>query len=103
MVKQNRSPHVSIERLLTGMHEAYKDELTRMKQTNIIVVKRNCSLQGPTSHLGVMHAPAVLEGKDVQTSTPRVLTHGCGSKNRYQNGTLASGNLDQNLRFAPPV
>ena len=23
---------------------------------------------------------------------------GCGSKNRYQNGTLVSGNMDQNLR-----
>ena len=23
---------------------------------------------------------------------------GCGSRNRYQNGTLASGNMDQNLR-----
>ena len=26
---------------------------------------------------------------------------GCGSKNRYQNGTLASGNMDQNLRNPP--
>ena len=25
-------------------------------------------------------------------------TNGCGSKNRYQNGTLVSGNMDQNLR-----
>ena len=25
-------------------------------------------------------------------------TCGCGSKNRYQNGTLVSGNMDQNLR-----
>ena len=25
-------------------------------------------------------------------------TYGCGSKNRYQNGTLVSGNMDQNLR-----
>ena len=24
--------------------------------------------------------------------------YGCGSKNRYQNGTLASGNMDHNLR-----
>ena len=24
--------------------------------------------------------------------------HGCGSKPRYQNGTLVSGNMDQNLR-----
>ena len=24
--------------------------------------------------------------------------NGCGSKNRYQNGTLVSGNMDQNLR-----
>ena len=28
--------------------------------------------------------------------------YGCGSKNRYQHGTLGSGNMDQNLRFAPP-
>ena len=28
---------------------------------------------------------------------------GCGSKTRYQNGTLVSGNMDQNLRLAPPV
>ena len=28
---------------------------------------------------------------------------GSGSKNQYQNGTLVSGNMDQNLRFAPPV
>ena len=27
-------------------------------------------------------------------------THGCGSKNRHQNGTLVSGNMDQNL--TPP-
>ena len=27
----------------------------------------------------------------------------CGSKNRYQNGTLVSGNMDQNPRFAPRV
>ena len=26
-----------------------------------------------------------------------------GSKTRYQNGTLASGNMDQHLRFGPPV
>ena len=25
-------------------------------------------------------------------------TYGCGSKTRYQNGTLVSGNMDQNLR-----
>ena len=30
-------------------------------------------------------------------------TNGCGSTHRYQNGTLVSGNTDQNLRFAPPV
>ena len=24
--------------------------------------------------------------------------YGCGSKNRYQNGTLVSGNMDQHLR-----
>ena len=28
---------------------------------------------------------------------------GCGSKNRYQNGTLVSANMDQTLRFAPAV
>ena len=27
-----------------------------------------------------------------------VYTNGCGSKNRYQNGTLVSGNMDQNPR-----
>ena len=30
------------------------------------------------------------------TFEPRL--YGCGSKNRYQNGTLVSGNMDQNLR-----
>ena len=25
--------------------------------------------------------------------------HGCGSKKRYQHGTLVGGNMDQNLRF----
>ena len=29
------------------------------------------------------------------------LAHGSGSKNRYQNGTLARGNMDQNLRNPP--
>ena len=28
---------------------------------------------------------------------------GCGSKNRYPNGSLEGGNMDQNLRFAPPI
>ena len=27
-----------------------------------------------------------------------IYIYGCGSKNRYQNGTLVSGNMDQNLR-----
>ena len=30
-------------------------------------------------------------------------THGCGSRNRCQNGTLVSGNMDQNLRNPPCV
>ena len=30
--------------------------------------------------------------------SPKRHIHGCGSKNRYQNGILASGNMDQNLR-----
>ena len=30
--------------------------------------------------------------------TTVIYLSGCGSKNRYQNGTLASGNMDQNLR-----
>ena len=29
--------------------------------------------------------------------------YGCGSKTRYQNGTLVSGNMDQNPRFAPAI
>ena len=47
------------------------------------------------------------QGKQVKTLAGPwsncVGTVGCGSKNRYQNGTLVSGNMDQNLRFAPPV
>ena len=30
-------------------------------------------------------------------SCRRLSLYGCGSKNRYQNGTLVSGNMDQNL------
>ena len=29
--------------------------------------------------------------------------YGCCSKHRYENGTLVSGNMDQSLRFAPPI
>ena len=29
------------------------------------------------------------------------VSYGCGSKNRYQNGTLGSGNMDQNPAVCP--
>ena len=36
--------------------------------------------------------------KERLSSAKGVNVFGCGSKNRHQNGTLVSGNMDQNLR-----
>ena len=51
------------------------------------------------------HRPQALPKKMCSVSGPGPLgspmneaPYGCGSKNRYQNGTLVSGNMDQNLR-----
>ena len=60
-------------------------------------------------HLANMKLTQANMNKQV-TQASIVLTHfmelqvayGCGSKNRYQNG-MVSGNMDQNLRFAPAV
>ena len=42
--------------------------------------------------------PAIKGVKQGKCSNGRISTHGCGSKIRYQNGTLSNGNMDQILR-----
>ena len=51
--------------------------------------------------VGLLHEPNIRLLRDTNTYIYMAvarLWRGCGSKNRYQNGTLVSGNMDQTLR-----
>ena len=51
----------------------------------------NCAVAMGKKRIGTLFGCLILNG-------PPSTRNGCGSKNRYQNGTLVSGNMDQHLR-----
>ena len=96
--------------LLTSKHAAsgYPQKL------RLLLAGRRADKDLPTTSLACWRTNKQLlcagSNSELQNKSPTItlritqcLTNGCGSKNRYQNGTLVSGHMDQHPRITPPV